>query len=111
MGSEHDPSELTTRTILGPGTQFGVYRVEMRLGSGGMGEVFAALDTRLQRRVAIKVCSARFNDRFQREARILAALNHPNICTLYDVGPDYIVMELLDGVTLATRIQHGPLTP
>ena len=98
-----------TRTILREGVQLGVYRTEARLGAGGMGEVFRAVDTRLDRRVAIKVCAARFSDRFDREARALAALSHPHICTLFDVGPDYLVMELLDGRTLTEQIRQGPL--
>jgi serine/threonine protein kinase len=74
-----------------------------------MGQVFRAVDTRLNRRVAIKVCSARFGERFDREVRAISALNHPHICTLYDIGPDYLVMELIDGDTLSARIQNGPL--
>ena len=75
-----------------------------------MGQVFLALDTRLDRRVAIKVCPAQFIGRFAREARAIAALNHPNICTLYDVGDNYLVMELIEGETLAERIAKGPLS-
>ncbi len=67
------------------------------LGKGGMGEVYKAHDPRLRRDVAIKVSAARFNERFEREAHAIAALNHPNICTLYDIGPDYLVMELVEG--------------
>src|SRR5687767_5416891 len=66
-----------------------------------MGEVFTARDTRLDRTVAIKVSQERFTDRFEREARAISALNHPNICQLYDVGPDYLVMELVDGAPVA----------
>src|SRR6478672_12810801 len=69
-----------------------------------MGEVYKARDTRLDRIVAIKVSAAQFTERFEREARAVAALNHPNICALYDVGPDYLVMEFVDGPTLAERI-------
>jgi eukaryotic-like serine/threonine-protein kinase len=100
-----------TRTSLREGVQLGIYRTEARLGAGGMGEVFRAVDTRLDRRVAIKVCAARFSERFDREARALAALSHPHICTLFDVGPDYLVMELLDGGTLTGQIAQGPLPP
>jgi serine/threonine protein kinase len=100
-----------TGTLLREGVQLGIYRAETRLGAGGMGEVFRAVDTRLDRRVAIKVCAARFSERFEREARALAALSHPHICTLFDVGPDYLVMELLDGRTLTERIAQGPLQP
>jgi serine/threonine-protein kinase len=74
-----------------------------------MGEVYKAHDSRLRRDVAIKVSAARFNERFEREARAVAALNHPNICQVYDVGPDYLVMELIEGPTLADRIKEGPL--
>ncbi|HEV2446280.1 MAG TPA: serine/threonine-protein kinase, partial [Candidatus Sulfopaludibacter sp.] len=93
------------------GDQLGPYRIEARVGGGGMGEVFRAFDNRLHRRVAIKVCSQGFGDRFEREARAISAFNHPNICTLYDVGPNYLVMELLDGSTLADEIKKGPLAP
>src|ERR1700682_36806 len=74
-----------------------------------MGEVYRAVDTRLRRTVAIKVAKENFGERFEREARAIAALNHPNICTLYDVGPNYLVMELIDGPTLAERIEKGPV--
>ena len=96
-------------TVLQAGRQFGVYRVEALLGSGGMGQVFRAVDTRLNRQVAIKVCEARFGERFDREVRAISAFNHPHICTLYDIGPDYLVMELIDGETLAARLRKGPL--
>jgi serine/threonine protein kinase len=76
-----------------------------------MGEVCKARDARLNREVAVKVSGERFSDRFEREAHSIAALNHPNICTLYDVGPNYLVMELVEGPTLADRIEHGPLPP
>jgi Tol biopolymer transport system component len=75
-----------------------------------MGIVFRAIDTRLRRNVAIKAAHGPFSDRFAREARAIAALNHPNICTLYDTGPDYLVMELIEGPTLADRIAQGPLS-
>jgi Tol biopolymer transport system component len=74
-----------------------------------MGEVYRARDPRLGRDVAIKVSAEQFSDRFEREARAIAALNHPHICTLHDVGPDYLVMELVDGPTLADRLAAGPL--
>ena len=77
--------------------QLGPYRILSRLGSGGMGEVYRARDSRLGRDVAIKVAAERFSERVEREARAVAALNHPNICTLHDVGPNYIVMELVEG--------------
>jgi serine/threonine-protein kinase len=74
-----------------------------------MGEVYKARDTRLNRAVAVKICHAQFSERFEREARTIAALNHPHICALYDVGPDYLVMELVEGPTLAQRIAAGPI--
>src|SRR5262249_21340658 len=82
---------------LSPGTRLGPYEILASIGAGGMGEVYKARDTRLNRTVAIKVSSARFSERFEREARAVAALNHPHICQLYDVGPDYLVMEYVDG--------------
>jgi serine/threonine protein kinase len=84
-------------TLERDGQMLGAYRIETRLGMGGMGEVFRAVDTRLNRKVAIKISAARFSDRFAREALALSALNHPHICTLFDVGPDYLVMEYIEG--------------
>src|SRR6516164_2127528 len=92
---------------LEPGQFLGPYRIECFLAAGGMGQVYRATDTRLQRQVAIKVSSARFSERFEREARVIASLNHPNICQLHDVGPNYLVMELVEGPTLAERIRKG----
>src|SRR5438270_448317 len=91
------------------GDRLGPYEILSRIGAGGMGEVWRARDTRLGREVAIKVSADQFSDRFEREARAVAALNHPNICVLHDVGPDYLVMELVDGATLAERIRQGPI--
>src|SRR5689334_20922879 len=91
------------------GARLGPYRIEHKLGEGGMGEVFRAVDTRLERAVAIKITREQFGARFEREARAIASLNHPSICTLYDVGPNYLVMELVDGETLAARLKRGPL--
>ena len=91
------------------GTQIGSYKITALLGKGGMGEVYRATDTRLGREVAIKFSSEQFSERFEREARAVAALNHPNICTLHDVGPNYLVMELVDGMTLTERIAEGPI--
>jgi len=91
------------------GEKLGPYQILVSIGEGGMGEVFRARDMRLTRDVAIKVSMARFSERFDREARAIAALNHPNICQLYDVGPDYLVMELVEGSTLAERIQQGAI--
>jgi serine/threonine protein kinase len=95
------------------GTKLGPYIIQSRLGVGGMGEVYRARDPRLGRDVAIKTSLARFSDRFEREARAVAALNHPNICTLYDIGsspevPGYLVMELVEGPTLGERLKEGP---
>src|SRR6202167_5655973 len=94
---------------LSPGDRLGPYELVSPLGKGGMGEVWRARDPRLNRDVAIKVSAQQFTDRFEREARAIAALNHPNICTLYDVGPNYLVMELVEGPTLAERIAQGPI--
>jgi tetratricopeptide (TPR) repeat protein len=98
-----------TVTSLASGACLGPYRIESKLGEGGMGEVFRAVDTRLGRAVAIKTNREQFNARFEREARAISSLNHPNICTLYDVGHNYLVMELVEGETLAARLKHGPL--
>ena len=95
--------------ILDRGTKLGPYEILEPLGAGGMGEVYKARDTRLNRSVAIKISNARFTERFGREARAIAALNHPHICALYDVGPDYLVMELVEGPTLAARVAAGPI--
>src|SRR5215471_17858660 len=89
---------------LTPGTRLGPYEILDPIGAGGMGEVWKARDTRLGRFVALKVSKVEFSERFEREARAVAALNHPHICTLYDIGPDYLVMEYVDGRPLA-----GPL--
>src|SRR5208337_958087 len=91
------------------GEKLGPYEILAPLGAGGMGQVYRARDTRLHRDVAIKVSQEKFSDRFEREARSIAALNHPNICHLYDVGPNYLVMEFVEGPTLAERIKHGPI--
>jgi tetratricopeptide (TPR) repeat protein len=103
-----DP-EHWTRTGLPSDARVGPYRIERHLGAGGMGEVFRAVDTRLGRAVAIKITEEQFSGRFEREARAIASLNHPNICTLYDVGPNYLVMELVEGETLAARLKNGAL--
>ncbi len=100
------------------GRRIGPYELASRIGQGGMGEVYRARDTRLDRTVAIKVLAPHAplggHDRFEREARAVAALTHPHICTLYDVGSDagidFLVMEFLEGETLAERIDRGPLT-
>ena len=92
-----------------PGDRLGPYEITALIGKGGMGEVYRAADTRLHREVAVKVSAERFTERFAHEARAIAALNHPNICTLHDVGSNYLVMELVEGETLAERIQQGPI--
>jgi len=106
----HSAPELLedlTLTQVVVGASLGPYRIEGKLGEGGMGEVFRAVDTRLGRVVAIKTAREQFSARFEREARAISSLNHPNICTLYDVGPRYLVMELVEGDTLAARIKNG----
>ncbi len=102
-----------------PGTKLGPYEISAPLGTGGMGEVYRARDTRLERTVAIKILPAQFSSdpvrkqRFEREARTISTLNHPHICVLYDVGSqdgvDYLVMECVEGETLAKRLEKGPL--
>ncbi|MGH9457830.1 MAG: serine/threonine-protein kinase, partial [Thermoanaerobaculia bacterium] len=104
---------------LGEGTQLGPYRLTARLGAGGMGEVFLATDSRLGRSVALKVMSPEVTEnpsmrgRFEKEARAIAALSHPNICALFDIGSEggvsFMVMEYLEGRTLAERVIEGPL--
>jgi eukaryotic-like serine/threonine-protein kinase len=89
---------------LSVGDRLGPYEILSPIGAGGMGEVYKARDTRLDRIVAVKVSQEKFSERFEREARAVAALNHPNICTLHDVGPNYLVMEYIEGVSL-----KGPL--
>src|ERR1700737_3090317 len=101
------------------GTRLGPYEIQSPLGAGGMGEVYRATDTRLDRTVAIKILPSQFTadpvskQRFDREAKAISGLNHPNICTLYDVGHqdgvDFIVMECVEGETLAKRLEKGPL--
>jgi serine/threonine protein kinase len=86
------------------GETIGSYRLTAKLGEGGMGDVYRATDTRLGREVAVKVAKEQFSERFEREARAIAQLNHPHICQLYDVGPNYLVMELVEGTPL-----KGPL--
>jgi len=94
---------------LKPGDKLGPYEIVSAIGKGGMGEVWRARDPRLSRDVAIKVSADRFSDRFEKEARAIAALNHSNICTLFDVGPNYLVMEHIEGSTLADRIGKGAI--
>src|SRR5262252_2970625 len=104
---------------LNPGSRLGPYEILSSIGAGGMGEVYKARDTRLERTVAIKVLpqhlsdSAEVRQRFEREAKTISQLSHPHICALYDVGSqdgvEYLVMELLEGESLATRVARGPL--
>ena len=107
-------SDLDSATVditqVATGSQLGPYTIKGSLGHGGMGKVFRATDSRLGRSVAIKISDARFSRRFEHEARAIAALNHPNICTLHDVGPNYLVMELVEGETLAQRLKKGKLS-
>src|SRR5213080_2710666 len=100
---------------LSSGTRLGPYEILAPIGAGGMGEVYRARDTRLDRSVAIKILPTEFATnqklkmRFEREAKTISQLNHPHICTLYDVGEGYLVMELLEGETLAEKLNKGPL--
>jgi len=104
---------------LAPGTKVGPYEILAPLGAGGMGEVYRACDTRLQRTVAIKILPLQFSsdpvrkERFEREAKTISNLNHPHICVLYDIGHqegmDYLVLECVEGETLAKRLEKGPL--
>jgi eukaryotic-like serine/threonine-protein kinase len=111
---------LADDTVPLVGSHLGAYRIDAPIGSGGMGEVYRATDTRLHRSVAIKLLpehlreDAALRERFEREAQVVAALRHPHICVLHDIGQangiDFLVMELLEGETLAHRIARGPLT-
>src|ERR1700688_2960437 len=89
---------------LSPGDKLGPYEIIEPIGKGGMGEVWKAHDPRLNRNVAIKVSAVQFSERFEREAKAIAALNHPNICQIYDIGPNYLVMEFIEGAPI-----RGPL--
>jgi tetratricopeptide (TPR) repeat protein len=103
--------EDSTLTGLAVSASFGPYRIESKLGEGGMGKVYRAVDTRLGRAVAIKIAQPQFIQRFEREARAISSLNHPHICTLYDVGPNYLVMELVEGETIAARLKRELFPP
>jgi len=104
-----------------PGTRLGPYEIVSLLGAGGMGEVYRARDTRLDRSVAVKVLApelasdADFRARFAREAKAISGLNHAHICGLYDIGQEhdtqYLVLELLEGETLAARLERGQVPP
>ena len=110
---------IQPQVALTSGTRLGPHEILSVIGAGGMGEVYRARDTRLNRIVAIKVLPAHLADRselrerFEREARTIASLNHPHICTLFDIGRqdgiDYLVMEYLEGETLARRLLNAPL--
>jgi eukaryotic-like serine/threonine-protein kinase len=102
---------LTKPVVFEAGQRVGPYEIVSFLAAGGMGAVYRARDPRLGRDVAIKVSAEQFSDRFTREVRAVAALNHPNICTVHDVGPDYLVMELVEGETLAERLQRRGALP
>jgi serine/threonine-protein kinase len=91
------------------GSRLGPYEIVAPLGAGGMGEVYRARDPRMGREVAIKFSAERFSNRFESEVHAVAALNHPNICQVYDVGPNYLVMELIEGSTLSDRIKAGAI--
>jgi eukaryotic-like serine/threonine-protein kinase len=110
---DQDAANLIAETgdaQLTPGTQLGPYKIEALLGQGAMGQVYRATDTRLERPVAIKICKRAFLERFRQESRSIAAISHPNVCTLHDVGPNYLVMELVEGETMAARLKRGKLT-
>src|ERR1035438_4679830 len=105
---------------LNAGTRLGPYEIQSAIGAGGMGEVYLARDTRLDRTVAVKILPSHLSEsteakqRFEREARTISSLNHPNICTLHDIGSHdgttYLVMEYVEGETLEARLQKGPLS-
>src|ERR1035441_9437331 len=116
---EAETEVLTPSPAIGPGSSLGPYCIEASVGTGGMGEVFRASDTRLARKVAIKAIRASrssegLEPRFLGEARAASALNHPNIITIYDVGTvegqPYIVMEWIEGQTLRQKLTQGPLS-
>src|SRR5277367_4692945 len=101
------------RMLLAAKTRFGPYEIVSLLGAGGMGEVYEARDTRLDRTVAIKICKGLISERFEREARAISSLNHPHICALYDIGREgsveFLVMEYIEGESLEARLRKGPL--
>src|SRR5437762_7606203 len=110
---------MSPPTSLSAGSRLGPYEIVAPLGAGGMGEVYRAQDTRLARAVAIKILARHLSAtpevraRFEREARAISSLNHPNICVLYDIGchddTDFLVMELVEGETLSDRIARGSI--
>ena len=100
---------------LSPGEKLGPYEIVSAIGAGGMGEVYRARDTRLERVVAVKILPSHIAERpdlrarFEREARAAASLNHPHICVLFDIGPGYMVMELIEGEMLSSRMEKGAI--
>jgi serine/threonine protein kinase/Tol biopolymer transport system component len=107
------PKDTAAHPLLDRGSRLGPYEIISLLGAGGMGEVYLARDTRLDRTVAIKICGVRFTERFEREARAISSLNHQHICALYDIGREdsveFLVMEYLEGESLEARLRRGPL--
>jgi eukaryotic-like serine/threonine-protein kinase len=106
LNSRAASAASTDAPRLEAGSQLGPYQILCFLGAGGMGHVYRAFDPRLHRDVAIKLSRARFSERFEREVRVIATLNHPNICTVYDVGPNFLVTELVEGKTLREWLRH-----
>src|SRR6202022_3292713 len=96
---------------LSVGDRLGPYEILAPIGKGGMGEVYRAHDSRLKRDVSIKVSNEQFTERFTREARAIAALNHTNVCHLYDVGPNYLVMEYVEGQDLGGPLDFDDALP
>jgi serine/threonine protein kinase len=112
-GGDCAPAAGYRTNALNEGSQLGPYRIEGLLGKGGMGEVFRGTDTRLGRPVAVKISAEKFSGHFEREARAIAALNHPHICTLYDIGTlpsglGYLVTELVEGEELSDWLKRSP---
>jgi eukaryotic-like serine/threonine-protein kinase len=107
-GSQPEPGPSPLVVQLAAGSELDRYRILGHLAGGGMGQVYRAFDPRLHREVAIKVCAARFSERFAREVRAISTLNHPNICTVHDVGPNYLVTELVQGETLREWLTRAP---
>ncbi|HUA62987.1 MAG TPA: protein kinase, partial [Verrucomicrobiae bacterium] len=105
----HHSTSSDAEKPVNAGEQLGPYRIEQKIGQGGMGTVYRATDTRLDRSVALKISRKLFDGSLEREARAISSLNHPHICTLHDIGPDYIVMEFVEGETVAARIAKGAL--
>jgi serine/threonine protein kinase len=108
-----EPVPDSNQIVLEAGMRLGPYKIVGALGEGGMGKVYRAVDTRLERAVAVKISAERFSERFVREARTISALNHPNICMLFDVGTlpsgdAFMVTELVEGETLRQWLSHSP---